>query len=77
MSIPNAAILGAVAMNRVTGVGAPSYTSGTHMWKGTAPSLNATPTTTNTSPSTMVSRMGAGSAIDPATVARSRLPVLP
>ena len=37
ISIPNAAIFGAVPMNRVTGVGAPSYTSGTHMWSGTAP----------------------------------------
>jgi len=51
MSMPNAASFGAEPMNRVTGVAAPSYTSGTHMWKGTAPSLKATPTRTNTSPS--------------------------
>ena len=31
MSIPKAAILGALPMNSVTDVGAPSYTSGTHM----------------------------------------------
>ena len=61
-------------MNRLTGVGAPSYTSGTHMWHGTAPSLNAT---TNTRPSTMVSRMGPGAASDSAVLANSRLPVLP
>ena len=47
------------------------------MWNGTAPSLNATPTTTNTRPSTMVSRIGPGSAIDAATSGNARLPVLP
>src|SRR3546814_21102612 len=31
-----AATLGAVAKKAVTGVGAPSYTSGVHMWTGTA-----------------------------------------
>src|SRR4051794_33403390 len=47
-----AATLGAVAKNTVTGVGAPSYTSGVHMWNGTADTLNANPTSTNTIPTT-------------------------
>ena len=47
---PMAATLGAAARNAVTGVGAPSYTSGVHMWNGTAASLNARPAAMNTSP---------------------------
>src|SRR3990172_731347 len=39
----NAAALVAAAMNAVTGVGAPSYTSGVHMWNGAAETLNASP----------------------------------
>ena len=42
--------LEAVAKKAVTGVGAPSYTSGVHMWNGTAASLKARPAKTNTSP---------------------------
>ena len=37
-------------MNAVTGVGAPSYTSGVHIWNGTAESLNASPAITNATP---------------------------
>ena len=33
----------AAAMNAVSGVGAPSYTSGVHMWNGAAEALNASP----------------------------------
>src|ERR687895_450525 len=40
----NAAALTPVDMNAVTMVGAPSYASGVHMWKGTADTLNAKPT---------------------------------
>src|SRR5262245_37109585 len=47
---PNAAAFTPTAMNPVTGVGAPSYTSGAHMWNGTAATLNPNPTTTNTNP---------------------------
>ena len=39
-----AAALTPVDMNAVTIVGAPSYASGVHMWKGTAETLNAKPT---------------------------------
>ena len=47
---PIAATLGAVAKNAVTGVGEPSYTSGVHMWNGTAETLNAMPEIRNTNP---------------------------
>jgi hypothetical protein len=36
-----AATFGAAAKNAVTGVGAPSYTSGVHMWNGAADILKA------------------------------------
>src|SRR2546421_4045609 len=42
-SVANAATFTAAAMNPVTGAGAPSYTSGTHMWNGTAATLKAKP----------------------------------
>ena len=45
-----AAIFGAAAKKAVTGVGAPSYTSGVHMWNGTADTLKQRPTIRNTSP---------------------------
>ena len=47
-----AASLGAVPMNMVIAVGAPWYTSGTHMWNGTAPSLKARPATRKARPNT-------------------------
>src|SRR5450755_720148 len=43
-STANTAALGAVDMNPTTGAGAPSYTSGVHMWKGAAATLKARPT---------------------------------
>ncbi len=39
----NAAAFTADDMNAVTGAGAPSYTSGVHMWNGTAETLNEKP----------------------------------
>src|SRR6476646_4504917 len=47
-----AATFGAAAKNAVTGVGAPSYTSGVHIWNGTAEILKQKPTNRNTSPNT-------------------------
>ena len=44
---PTAAVLVPVDMNAVTGVGAPWYTSGVHMWKGTAEALNPRATATS------------------------------
>ena len=46
----NAAVFTPVAMNPVTGVGAPSYTSGAHMWKGTTATLNMNPISSSASP---------------------------
>ncbi len=46
----NAAALTAVAMNPVTGVGAPSYTSGVHMWNGTAATLKPKPISSRAMP---------------------------
>ena len=45
-----AATLGAIANKAVTGVGAPSYTSGVHIWNGAAETLNANPDSRNTTP---------------------------
>jgi hypothetical protein len=53
-----AAIFGAAAKNAVTGDGAPSYTSGVHMWNGTAESLNARPVRTNTNPKISATEWG-------------------
>src|SRR5216683_4854588 len=44
----NPAAFDATDRKAVTGVGAPSYVSGAHVWNGTADTLNAKPTTTNT-----------------------------
>src|SRR5882724_1181355 len=39
-----------VAINAVTGVGAPSYASGAHKWNGTTATLNPNPTRVNNMP---------------------------
>ena len=39
-------------MKAVTVVGAPSYTSGAHMWKGTLATLKPKPTSSRAAPST-------------------------
>src|SRR5262245_48425842 len=44
------AAFAADAMNAVTGVGAPWYTSGVHQWNGTAATLNDSPTIISASP---------------------------
>jgi len=46
-NIAKAADFTATAMKLIAGVGAPSYASGAHMWKGTALILNARPTSTS------------------------------
>src|SRR5450756_973029 len=45
-SMANEAALEPTDRKAVIGVGAPSYTSGAHMWKGTAAILKPTPATT-------------------------------
>ena len=72
-----AASLGAVPISSVTAVGAPSYTSGTHMWYGTAPSLNAMPETTNTRPNSRIVAVAAAAASAFATTTMSSEPVAP
>src|SRR3546814_16591629 len=54
--MPNAASFGAEPMNSVIGVGAPWEVSGSHMWNGAAPNLNAMPTTMNTTPVSISTR---------------------
>src|SRR3989442_7052461 len=54
MRAKNAATLVAADMNAVTGAGAPWYTSGVHMWNGTAATLNPKPTATNADPGTPI-----------------------
>ena len=49
-SRPSAAALGAAEKKAATGVGAPSYTSGVHMWNGTAETLKARPDRMKTMP---------------------------
>ena len=45
------AALGPTDMKAVTGVGAPSYTSGVHTWNGAAATLKLKPATTRPMPS--------------------------
>src|SRR6188508_3155230 len=45
----SAAVFVAADMKAVTDVGAPWYTSGVHMWKGAAETLNASPARMNVS----------------------------
>ena len=52
MSIANDAAFDPTERNAVTGVGAPSYTSGAHMWNGTAAILKPMPAPTRTTAST-------------------------
>ena len=50
MNTVRAATFGTIAKNNVTAVGEPSYTSGAHIWNGTADILNAKPTSIKTIP---------------------------
>mgnify|MGYP006452079501 CR=1 FL=1 len=47
---PMAATLGTMTNKAVTGVGAPSYTSGVQTWKGAADNLKKSPITSSTNP---------------------------
>ena len=70
-----AATLGAAERSAVTGVGAPSYTSGVHMWNGAADTLKARPQIRNTRPNTMP--MEAGPCTAPAMSANRVEPAKP
>src|SRR3712207_4895756 len=63
----NAAALVAADMNAVTGVGAPWYTSGVHMWNGTSDVLNAKPTNSSAMAAS-VSEAGASRALKAADI---------
>ena len=73
-----AASLGALPMSMVMGVGAPWYTSGTHIWKGTTPNLNARPATRKTVPKTRAARLATSpTATRRASSLMSSVPVAP
>ena len=81
--VANAATFTAAAMNPVTGAGAPSYTSGTHMWNGTAATLKANPAARSAAAAKSSPAMDAGAPPDAArraavaTSARRVEPVAP
>src|SRR5262245_40218151 len=56
ISAMKAATFVAADMYAVTGVGAPWYTSGVHMWKGTDETLNANATARNANASSTMAR---------------------
>ena len=58
------------------GVGAPVSTSGSHMWNGAPPNLNAMPATMNTTPVTSIADDAAPCEAAPI-AARSSVPVAP
>ena len=72
--IAKAAALVPTDMNAVTGMGAPWYTSGVHMWNGAADTLKAKPTPIRTMPSTS---SGLPAADDVRRVAMSGMSVVP
>ncbi len=61
----NAAAFVAAAMNPVTGVGAPWYTSGVHMWNGTTAVLKPNPTSNSATEASTI-EVGASSAANAA-----------
>ncbi len=61
MKPTNAPALTPTAMKAVTGVGAPSYTSGAQLWNGTAEILKPKPVTTSTKATTSMARASTGS----------------
>src|ERR1700678_461217 len=77
MASAKAASFDAVPMNTVTQVGEPSYTSGIHMWKGTAPNLKPTPTMRKAMPNSKPMLSDRPLCTAPAMAPSSRLPVTP
>ena len=57
-SAAKAAAFTPVAMKPLTGVGEPSYTSGAHMWNGTAETLKPMPMSSSPRPSDAISGSG-------------------
>ena len=77
IKMAKAANLGAPPIMRVAEVGAPWYTSGAHMWKGTAPILKAKPATMKTRPNTNTWWLTWPVAMAFMTSDNSKLPVAP
>src|SRR6266508_1094384 len=73
----NPAALVPAAMKAVTGVGAPWYTSGVHMWKGTAATLKQNPTASRATPASSTDELIWVVAVARAMAARLVLPVAP
>src|SRR4051794_16156932 len=78
MNAANAAAFTVAAMYAVIGDGAPSYTSGAHMWNGTVATLNPKPINMSAMPATS-SGLDASwkTAIRPAMIVRFVVPVAP
>src|SRR5215467_4747084 len=70
----SAAIFVADDMNDVTGVGAPWYASGVHMWNGAADALKARPTMIIASPTTSIASCACPAA---AILSNDSSPVIP
>ena len=68
MNAKKAAVFVAADMNAVTGVGAPWYTSGVHMWNGAAETLNANPIASRTIANSAI----ASDPVPPASASRHR-----
>src|SRR2546421_6144775 len=73
----NAAAFGATLMNAVAGVGAPSYASGVHWWNGTTAALNARPTVTSASATSVAPSVRPFAAMAAATPANVVVPDSP
>src|SRR5580698_2095881 len=71
----NAAALGPEDISAVTGVGAPSYTSGVQTWKGAAATLKPRPTSISAKPSRR--KVGAPGRFDRTASERRVVPVAP
>src|SRR5216684_2004456 len=71
----NAADFVATDMKVVTTVGAPSYTSGVHMWKGAADALKASPTESKPMPSKSRTLLEAAAVVNAAIPRSVVLPV--
>ena len=59
MTTANAAAFDPTERNAATGVGAPWYTSGTHIWKGTTAILKPNPAISSTLATTSSERLSA------------------
>src|SRR5215831_18630089 len=73
----NAAAFGPAERKAETGVGAPWYTSGAHIWNGAADTLNASPTNISAAATARNTGSELPCRIDSRTTVRFTLPVAP